>query len=131
MKPIIIFVSCLFLLIEVYGQQESKEFFLKKSKNQKTTAWILLGTGVTAIITGVIIDNSHESENQSFTGGFIEVGGIICTLASVPFFIGSAKNKKRAVTLTLNNRKILLPLNELLTHKIQPTLTVRVLLSRD
>ena len=77
MKNIILLISGLFVFNFVSSQQKAKEFFLERSKKQKRTAWILLGTGTAAIITGVIIVNSHKGEGQSFTDGFIEVGGII------------------------------------------------------
>lgn len=110
----------------VFSQAKTKEYFLERSKKQKTTAWILLTTGSAAIITGLIIDSNVDPEVQSFTGGFIEVGGIICTLTSIPFFISSSKNKKRATTLTINNQRIILPLNNLFVVKRQASVSLNI-----
>ena len=114
MKPIILLVSCLLLVNQVFSQMKTKEYFLEKSKKQKTTAWILLGAGAGAIITGAIMDNSHKGEEQSFTGGFVEIGGIISTLTGIPFLISSLINKRRAIKLTINTGKIILPQDKFL-----------------
>ena len=130
MKNIVLLISGLLMFNFVFSQPKAKEYFTEKSKKQKTTAWILLGTGTAAIITGAIIDNSHKGEEQSYTGGFIEVGGIICTLTSIPFFIGSSKNRKRATTLTINNRRILLPQNNSFGLKTQPSISLHIPLNQ-
>ena len=128
MKYIVLLTSGLLLFCIVFGQPEPREYFLERSKKQKTTAWILLGTGATAIITGAIIDNSHKDEEQSFTGGFVEVGGIICSLASIPFFISSSGNKKRAVIVTLNNRKVVPGKDNLLISRRHSSISLRIAL---
>ena len=130
MRNIVLLISGLLVFNFVFSQQKSKEYFLERSKKQKRTAWILLGSGTAAIITGAIIDNSHKSEGQSFTGGFIEVGGIICTLTSIPFFVSSSKNKKKATTLTINNQRILLPQNNSFVLRDQPSLSLLIPLKR-
>ena len=130
MRKIVLLISGLLVVNFVFSQQKAKGYFLERSKKQKRTAWILLGTGTAAIITGAIIDNSHQREVQSFTGGFIEVGGIICTLTSIPFFICSSKNKKRATTLTIKNQRILLPQNNSFALADQPSLSLFIPLNR-
>lgn len=130
MKNIALLISGLLVFNFVFSQQKAKEYFLERSKKQKSTAWILLGTGTAAIITGAIIDNTQKREGQSFTGGFIEVGGIICTLTSIPFFISSSKNKKRATTLTINNQRILLPQNNSFVLRDQPSLSLLIPFNR-
>ena len=130
MRNIVLLVNGLLLFNFVFSQPKAKQNFLERSKNQKTTAWILLGTGVAAIITGAIIDNSVKEDKQSYTGGFIEVGGIICTLTSIPFFISSSKNKKRAIKLTFNNRRILLPQNNSFVTRVHPSISLCIPLNR-
>ncbi len=106
--------------------QVIKEYFITKSAKQKRAAWVLLVAGSTAIISGVIIDNANKGYEQSYTGGFMEIGGVICTLTSIPFFISSHRNKKRAATLTMNSQKILLPLNNSFVLKTRPALALRI-----
>lgn len=126
MRNIVLLICGLLVFNFVFSQQKAKEYFLQRSKNQKTTAWILLGTGTAAIITGVIVDNNHNREGQYMTGGFIEVGGIICTLTSIPFFISSSKNKRRATTLTINNQRILVPHNNSFVLSDQSSLSLHL-----
>ena len=85
----------------------TKQDYLIKSKKQKTTGWILLGTGTTTVIVGAIVDDAKNTRTeQSLTGGIIVVSGIICGLTSIPFFIASGKNKRKALSLSLNFQKI-------------------------
>ena len=108
MKKIMLFVTMLIVAVSTFSQQTNpspsltKEDYMQKSKKQKTVAWILLGTGATAVITGILIEAPHRGtgDSQSFVGGAIEAGGIICMLTSIPFFISSSKNKKRAAATT-------------------------------
>lgn len=124
MKKMYSLLLCIFLCNLVFSQTKAKEYFLERSKKQKTTAWILLGTGTAAILGGLIIDGNVDDGEQSYTGGFFEVGGFICTLASIPFFIGSAKNKKRATTLTFNNQLKWVPLGNGFAVKRQGMVSV-------
>lgn len=109
MRHTIFLAGAVLLFYTAVGQQNYKEYFLQRSKNQKATAWILLGAGAGAIITGAIIDNANKDGNQSFTGGYLEIGGIVSCVASIPFFIDASKNKKRAAGLSFRQRKIVLP----------------------
>lgn len=42
------------VLIIIYSTSFSQDY-LQKSKNQKTTAWIMLGGGGALILTGIVI----------------------------------------------------------------------------
>lgn len=72
--------------------------YLKKSRRQKRTAWILLGAGSAMIITGIAGAYSADdpiSSAVSFV--FISGTGIVTSLISIPFFAASKRNKKRAI----------------------------------
>lgn len=131
MRNIILLISGLLFFNFAFSQPKTKEYFLERSKKQKATAWILLGTGAAAIITGLLIEAPQRGTGnaQSFTGGLIEVGGIICTLTSIPFFIGSAKNKNRARTIAFNYRKILLHQNISFAPRIHPAFSLYITLN--
>lgn len=79
----------------------TQEFYLRKSKRQKTTGWILLGSGVTLITSGILIA-SHEEGGVEAAIPFVFISGpgIVSSLVSIPFFISSAHNKKRAAALS-------------------------------
>lgn len=68
----------------------TRQDYLKKSKSQKTAAWVLLGAGVTCFAIAA------PGNIALGTAGVIIVAGGVCVLTSIPLFIASAKNKKRA-----------------------------------
>jgi hypothetical protein len=96
-----------------------KTDYLKKSKNQKTAAWILLGGGFALSTTSILIATPKATEDLAYgLGGFLVgepvpennytaesillVTGIAAMLGSIPLFIASGKNKKRAMNMTTN-----------------------------
>ncbi len=81
--------------------------YLKKSKNQKTAAWILLGGGALMTTVGVAVGlvevtdavvNSFSGEEQSsFSGGaLLTLTGLTAMVGSIPLFIASGKNRRKA-----------------------------------
>lgn len=77
--------------------------YLQKSKHQKTAAWILLGGGTALIATGIIVGTGEDAYFTDAAGGAAVAGiGILSTIASIPLFIASGKNKKKAMNLTAN-----------------------------
>jgi hypothetical protein len=117
MKKILILCLLLAFASKIFSQVDTathntsvKTNYLKKSKNQKTTAWILLGTGTAMMVTGILVGrNSVENEppfgdpNDTVSGGVLFASGVVVDLASVPFFIAGAKNKGRAMAVTMRN----------------------------
>ena len=92
----------------VYGQQTpitipeiTKAEYLKKSKHQKRAAWILLGAGSLAAVLGTIEVNPNYGESTNKP--FLFIGGLVMVGASVPMFTASARNKKRAMSLSFKN----------------------------
>jgi len=88
---------------------ELGQMYLKKSKDQKTASWILLGTGVTLNLIGAfIVPNDLESTEKlqsSQTGAALFIVGSVSALMSVPLFISGEKYKARADIL-LSEREI-------------------------
>ena len=71
-------------------QALTKQDYLQKSKSQKTTAFILLGIGATAVAIAA-------PGNVSFDVlPVLVIGGGLATLGSIPLFIASGKNKRKA-----------------------------------
>jgi hypothetical protein len=114
MKKIILCAAFVALASTTFCQKRSlgSEDYLKKSKNQKKIAWILLGAGVAFVSAAVIIPEGALTdeidwtclcqdihENDGIKGGFLLAGGGTM-VASVPFFLASGKNKKRAKEAT-------------------------------
>src|SRR5687767_15057391 len=96
-----------------------KTDYLKKSKNQKTAAWVLLGGGFALSTTSILIATPKVAEDYGniFAGVFsgepvpqndytaeniLLVAGTAAMLTSIPFFIASKKNKKRDIIMSAN-----------------------------
>lgn len=129
MRNLFVLICCISFCNFIYGQTKTKEYYFKKNQNQKRTAWILLGTGTAAVVTGAVIESKRERGDQSFKGGIIELGGIICALTSIPIFISSSINKKRATRLSVSNQKVLQLHENVVAWKSQPTLSFKISLN--
>lgn len=103
------------------SSQELFDFYTLKQKKNKTTAWIMLGTGIGMTIAGIGINMSGgvldgDSTNNA-KGLWLSYLGGATTIASVPFFISAGKNKRKA-KMYLNNSisKIKFPQNRNLNY---------------
>jgi len=80
----------------------TKQDYLKKSKNQKITSFILVGGGIGLWLAGV---SKYMNQEDNIDGGgeaAMVIGGV-AVLTSIPFFIASSKNKKKAMSVFLKN----------------------------
>jgi hypothetical protein len=134
MKPILS-TTLLFLSLQVFSQETNpaqsltKQDYLKKSKSQKTTASVLLGSGVLAggigLATGagsVCVGCPEKPKDQS---GWVIAGGTLM-VSSIPFFIASSKNKKKATSISLKNQFIPTLQSNGLANKATTTLAVTI-----
>ena len=81
----------------------------KKSRNQKTAAWVLLGGGFAMVTTGILLAATKvttdfisvfflEPQSSNYTGeNILIIAGSASMLSSIPLFVASAKNKRRAM----------------------------------
>ena len=112
MKQAIIITILLALFTAAFSQQTnnpgpalSKNDYLRKSKTQKTVAFVLLGVGVTSVVIAAT-DNEKDSFGGAMTGsGWLLAGGVIATIVSIPLFVSSAKNKKRGTSMSFNLKR--------------------------
>ena len=125
MKIIIPFTLLLLFSISSFCQSTPNDLptvktdYLKKSKHQKTAAWILLGGGFALTTTSILIATPKATEDLTYgLVGFLAgepvpennytaetillVTGTAAMIGSIPLFIASGKNKKRAMNLTTN-----------------------------
>ncbi|MDI1306735.1 MAG: hypothetical protein PSX42_18060 [bacterium] len=134
MKKTITFLMLLLFTVNAFSQtipnnEFSKEYYLKKSKNQKTTGWILLSGGTLMTVVGVIgfSDSWYSSSNSTTdTYGFIMLGGVVSGLGSIPFFIMSGNNARKAATISLSNQPVFSPMQGSLVLNSQPGLSVKI-----
>lgn len=118
------------LLIRSFAQAPalSKEEYLQKSKTQNTIGWILAGGGTTMIVVGSIVFSKGNylgpDNGNTDTGGILIIAGLVADVASIPFFISSAHNSRKAATISFNNRRIILPRGNGMAMVSQPTVTL-------
>ena len=75
--------------------QELYDYFITKHKKQNKTGLILLGTGLAAMGTGIII----SANSDDFTdGALLFYAGTLTTISSIPVLIISGSNKRKAQT---------------------------------
>jgi hypothetical protein len=93
------------------SQEFNKEHYLKLSKSQKTGGWILLGGGTALVSAGIGIGFgqavtqignifSTEPQKTSNSGEVLFYTGLAAMAGSIPFFIASSKNRKKANALS-------------------------------
>lgn len=92
MKKTIIFSMLLILSAMSFSQD-----YLKKSKSQKTAAWLLLGGG---IALDVIAAAWAGSDFSSSGPDVLFVVGSASIVGSIPLFIAAARNKRKAKAAT-------------------------------
>jgi Na+-transporting methylmalonyl-CoA/oxaloacetate decarboxylase gamma subunit len=132
MKKIFIFLMLLLFTIRAFGQEIpstefSKEYYLEKSKKQKTTGWVMLAGGAVVTVVGIIGFSSTDwDESSSDAYAFMTVGGPLICLGSIPFFISSGSNAKKAATLSFSNQPNLMPQQGLLVQNLQPSLSLKI-----
>ena len=130
MKNNIICILLMVLATTALSQQNNpapvltKQDYLKKSKNQKTAAWILAGVGTLSVILGTIEVNPDYGENNN--SSFFLVGGLVAIGASVPLFIASARNKKKGMSLSFKNNTVPRLRNNNLNYSSVPSISLRV-----
>jgi len=134
-KTIICTVMMAFAICAVGQQDNSKppmtsQEYLAKSKDQKTTAWVLLGLGVACIGTSILIASEPDYFLDSDITGFAItfLGGSILTLTSIPVFISSGNNKRRGMNALTYIKIEEVPLGHGITpmHTVMPAVAVKV-----
>lgn len=136
MKKIIFLVIVLMTADTAFSQQASptpafiNQDYLQKSKNQKKTAWIMLGGGATLVLTGIVFPKG-EITRESFWGpeykndgirGTLYFCGTLSMLGSIPFFIASGKNKKKAMSMSFKYQSVPELQNNSFVNKAVPSI---------
>jgi|SRR6185369_4185120 len=91
------------------SQSLSHDEYLKKSKNQKKGAWLLLGGGAALMVIGIASISTEDAANYVFggdksgfnTGAVLFYTGVVAGLGSIPLFIASGRNKRKAMAATV------------------------------
>ena len=148
MKQFIIVMLLFVFATACFGQQQpvsklalTKADYLKKSKKQKKTGSILLMGGAGLIITSFIIprgklvydgicvfqycDDKYKNDEIKST---VLIAGTIVALGSIPFFIASGKNRRKATTASvfINMEKSTALQLSMIRNRSFPAATVRI-----
>lgn len=95
-----------------FSQGRPAEHYLAKTKKQNTAAWILLGGGFSFTAAGFIGGSTHvmneigasfngEHDKGFRTSSVFFILGIASMLSSIPFFVASSGNRKKAAVVFL------------------------------
>jgi len=128
MKKIIILLLIICVGHSSFSQQKTPDMpkmqtdYMKKSKNQKKAAWILLGSGGTIFISGIIFQQK-DSEGIEASVSLI---GTVVMISSIPFFIASSKNKKKAMSISFKNESAPQLMKTNFVYKPVPSLTFKI-----
>ena len=147
MKKLTIFITLLLFFTTSFSQQTTGTAapkvatdYLNKSKKQKTAAWILLGSGIImVIIAGVIWTDAVEENvdpNNPFSpliapatttkGTGLMVAGLLVTAGSIPLFIASGKNRRKAASLSFINMRTPQIKNSSMVYKPIPSVSLKI-----
>ncbi len=139
MKQIFIFIFLVLFSVSIFGQSVTphpdKDYYLHKSKSQKTVAWVMLGGGVTLMAVGLaamqsaVIDDNLGGKPSSFgAGDVLFYTGLASSVVSIPMFISAGKNKKKAAEIAIKVNPVLSTQQNFVTVQKQPALSLKVLL---
>jgi hypothetical protein len=113
--------------------KHSKEYYLKKSKGQKTEGWILLAIGGVCLGVYAVNEINHKPSDDesafdfsSTYNDFLGVFGGICVLGSILDFIWSSNNARKAASLSLNMEQIRMPQLNSFYLKATPALCLKI-----
>lgn len=145
MKRAIIFFLLVVFSVTSFGQQTNQSIamgqtdWLAKSKRQKKTALILLGVGGALILTGAIIPRGELTdqldpytlsndiyENDGIKAALM-LGGGLSMLGSIPLFIISNHNKRKApVSASFKMEKQQVMQHAGFVYKSYPAITLKI-----
>ena len=121
MKKLMVAIVAILFSCIILGQQVttipplSKQDYFAKSKKQKTTGVVLLTSGSILSTVGLAItlsnlsglfDPNEPARHNSATADILGYSGLVIAAGSIPFFIASSRNRRKAVTLSFNNFSI-------------------------
>jgi O-antigen/teichoic acid export membrane protein len=113
-------------------QPLTKQDYLKKSKDQKTAALVLVGVGGGLIVVGIVngVKGFDDWSNDSYYGRAVtfSIIGAVGVLSSIPLFIASHRNKRKAMRFSFKNESAPQLLKNSFAYRFVPSLSLKILL---
>jgi hypothetical protein len=129
MKKTSLFLLFSCMVLSSFGQADtlSGNDYLRKSRNQRVGAFVLIGTGALSCTIGFSQAMNHLFDNNN-KGEAMMIAGLSLAVASIPFFIGAGKNKRKAVAVTgvLKMEQSSLPHGAIVVNHSYPVIAVRL-----
>ncbi|MFN2440762.1 MAG: hypothetical protein ABR503_16275 [Chitinophagaceae bacterium] len=142
MKKNIFLFTLLVIAAPVFSQQTNPpqslkhQDYLKKSKNQKTAAGVMLIGGTVTMTVGVGIAlggggldcafGSPDCKKNQTLAGILFYSGSAAILGSIPLFIAAGKNKKKGMSLSVSGQPAPRIIKNNLAHKTVPSITLKI-----
>lgn len=114
MKTILCILLAVGFKFSVFGQQRLvyDSIFLQKSHNQKTAAYITLGTGTVSLVAGIVVLSNEKpgldrvNWKNVLGGSALITVGVACLTTSIVLFNASRRNERKAydpdITFNMN-----------------------------
>ena len=131
MKRCLTTTLLLLFAASVFSQEviKNKEYYSAKSKRQKSGAKVMLIGGAVLVGAGFLIGDRKESSfDDAATGAILGGIGVLMMIGSVPVFIGSAKNNRKAASLSFNNMMTPQIKSRSLVHQSIPAVSLKIYL---
>jgi hypothetical protein len=111
--------------------KDERDYYLRRAKHQKTVGNIVAATGFVLFVSGLVVSDGKQS-TWGFSSNFgtkllLAGGGIVCGLASIPFYVSSRTNTKRASSVSVAVQRILIPPDDA-SVKILPSISLTLTL---
>jgi len=129
MKKYTTSILLLLFAISVFSQEvvKNKEYYSEKSKRQRSGARVMLIGGAALIGTGFLIGDRKESSfDDAATGAVLGGVGMLLMIGSIPVFIASGKNKRKAASLSFNNMMTPQIKNSSMVYKPMPAVSLKI-----
>ncbi len=84
-----------------YGPDRDADFYLHRSKSQRTVGWVTLGGGLLLSGIGLLLINGDvtTSNSNESTAAVLFITGAASGIASIPFMIMASANRHKAKLL--------------------------------
>jgi hypothetical protein len=136
MRKIILCTMLLLSVTATFSQQTNpsvvltKQDYLKKSKDQKIAALVLVGVGGGLLVVGVVngVKGFSDWSNSSYNGRavtFSIIGGVL-VLSSIPLFRAAHVNKRKAMRLSFKNERAPQLLKNSFVYRSVPSLILKI-----